>query len=327
MWEGSRLASSHGEKSTDIKKNKTRYICVQRTGKNGKYKVTIRELDYMETSSHVTVSVMDKDGNFKEERSVLKKDWNSAYRYYRLAENSTNAYDAYHWMYLTLERVLNDRVPKEFGEEEGKWLKKALETVAQECDWYKDLYEERNYLDCFLKEQYTDVRCKLFHAKENVCLPNEWPTQYLVYQTLNKLEKVCQRLMKYYYKCRIESGGLTEAGFYFCGCRPIEKSTGFLSMEKVSVDAEKLGDAIYLEQDDEKTKLEDGVFTVTYEGILEADKKICVKDFGICAGNNPLVVGNFKGFELLLENVSRVEYVYRLISKSGNRPTVRYLMV
>jgi hypothetical protein len=79
---------------------------------------------------------IDAGGNIVQSRAQSPKA-QAAFRYYRFAGSSTNLFDAYRWIYLCLECVLDDidpsakLVPKKRGgtrtRKEGEWLAEALE--------------------------------------------------------------------------------------------------------------------------------------------------------------------------------------------------------
>jgi len=140
----------------------------------------------------VSVEVRDKDGNIKPSDPIPEPTWTWAFRYYRLSQASQDIFEAYRNLFLSLETLLNNVRPKLPREGEGKWLENALSAIEAKVPLANHapatIPDPVNY---FMKTQYTNVRCRLFHAKyPDALLPHEElnPTDVLVaYEALLRL--------------------------------------------------------------------------------------------------------------------------------------------
>lgn len=142
--------------------------------------------------TNVSVEVRDKDGNIKPSAPIPEPSWTWAFRYYRLSQASQDMFEAYRNLFLALEALLNNIRPKLPRERERKWLENALSIIS-----VKVLLANHtpatiaDPIAYFMKTQYTDIRCRLFHAKfPYALLPHEElnPTDVLVaYEVLLRL--------------------------------------------------------------------------------------------------------------------------------------------
>lgn len=139
--------------------------------------------------TNVTIEVRDKNGEIKPPPPVPEPTWTWAFRYYRLSQASNDIFEAYRNLFLSLEALLNEICPKQSSEGERKWLERSLSQVATQLELAHYVPETiGSPIDYLMKTQYTDVRCRLFHAKyPDALLPHDQvnPTDVLAaYETL-----------------------------------------------------------------------------------------------------------------------------------------------
>jgi len=142
--------------------------------------------------SKVSVEVRDRDGNIKPSAPIPELTWTWAFRYYRLSQASQDIFEAYRNLFLSLDALLNIIQPKLPGEGERKWLKNALSVIATKVPLANHTPPgTTDPIGYFMKTQYEDIRCRLFHAKfPYALLPHEElnPTNVLVaYEALLRL--------------------------------------------------------------------------------------------------------------------------------------------
>jgi len=140
----------------------------------------------------VSVEVRDKDGNIKPSAPIPEPSWTWAFRYYRLSQASQDIFEAYRNLFLSLEALLNIIHPKQPSENERKWLENALSEIAVKVPLANHTPATiTDPIDYFMETQYTNIRCRLFHAKyPDALLPHEElnPTDILVaYEVLLRL--------------------------------------------------------------------------------------------------------------------------------------------
>jgi hypothetical protein len=143
-------------------------------------------------ATSVSVEVRDKDGNIKPSAPIPEPTWTWAFRYYRFSQASQDIFEAYRNLFLSLEALLNNIRPKLPNERERTWLKDALSEIATKVQLARHMPATiTDPIAYFMKTQYTDIRCRLFHAKyPDALLPHEElnPTDVLVaYEALLRL--------------------------------------------------------------------------------------------------------------------------------------------
>lgn len=134
--------------------------------RNGDYVLRHFSVSSLGVAINVSVEVRDKDGNIRPPNPVPEPIWTWAFRYYRLSQASQNIFEAYRNLFLSLEALLNAICPKRSFEGEKKWLERALLNVSSKVDFSHHVPSSINQpIDYIIKTQYTDIRCRLFHAK------------------------------------------------------------------------------------------------------------------------------------------------------------------
>lgn len=118
------------------------------------------------TVGQVKVVVHDKDGNVIPPATVQPRH-HTAFRYYRLAQNTDDLFDAYRNMYLAFELLLSSSCPPAKGEREIDWLRRALHAAGStmRLDGV-GLESGSTPVESLLDAVYRDARLPLFHAKE-----------------------------------------------------------------------------------------------------------------------------------------------------------------
>ena len=163
----------------------------------------------------ISVEVRDKNGNVKPSPPIPEPIWTWAFRYYRLSQASQDIYEAYRNLFLSLEALLNNIRPKLPNESERKWLKKALSEVATRVrleDHTPSATADR--IGYFMKTQYEDIRCRLFHSKHpDALLPHEElnPTDVLV--AYEGLLRLWRDIAQTYFQVPGGGGVVTYQGF------------------------------------------------------------------------------------------------------------------
>ncbi len=146
----------------------------------------------LEIATKLSVEVRDKNGNIVPPNPIPEPIWTWAFRYYRLSQDSQDIFEAYRNLFLSLEALLNEILPKKRSEHEKTWLENALSKIASKVTLFHHVpVSVSNPIEYLIKTQYTDVRCRLFHAKfPDALLPHAElnPTDVLAaYQTLLNL--------------------------------------------------------------------------------------------------------------------------------------------
>ena len=165
--------------------------------------------------TNVSTEVRDRDGNIKASAPIPGPTWTWAFRYYRLSQASQDIFEAYRNLFLSLEALLTLIRPKLPGEGERKWLKNALSVIATKVPLANHAPPgTTDAIAYFMKTQYEDIRCRLFHAKfPYALLPHEElnPTDVLVaYEALLRLWR---DIAETYFQVPRGGGVVTYQGF------------------------------------------------------------------------------------------------------------------
>jgi hypothetical protein len=111
--------------------------------------------------------VRDKDGNLKVDRPP-PINWHPSFRYFRHAQTTTDALDAFRNLYLGLESLLSSKFPRNPNErKEVDWLARALAAASTGLALasYCSTPPTGDPVKALVNEIYGTVRTAAFHAK------------------------------------------------------------------------------------------------------------------------------------------------------------------
>ena len=236
---------------------------------SGKTTVEMYDRTVLEMTVTCEVSVIPKTGMAKaemeigiedsEEKEISgglrydEKQWKLLARYYRFAAMSSNLYDAYRWMYLVLEQLLQWMTPVKknakgkVAEKEGEWLRRALGQAGEEAGIFeegKDTQEKNleQRVEYFLKYQYKETRCRLFHSKDRIPVLNTQIEGVLLKRRYEELKSICIKLMNHAGILRNPYGFVTDAGFQNMILGTLgEKKEGYFSGQETFCQSEVQG--------------------------------------------------------------------------------------
>lgn len=158
----------------------------------------------------------DGAGNLVPPPPPPKLIYSESLRYFRLSQVTEDLFDAFRNMYLALELLLEHTCPKRRGSEgEGTWLRRALAEVNERVS-LSQAYRttESNIIDDIYNNLYTNLRCRLFHAKHGSRLvPQNLADRSLVSEGLDKLTRVFLLLARELLNARPRGGGVSYEGF------------------------------------------------------------------------------------------------------------------
>jgi hypothetical protein len=208
------LMSVSGQDNLQIEKPGESHVLVFKSGD----KIILREVSISDfsVSLEATATVLDSDGNVKPQPLEQQPDWISAFRYYRLSQVNTDLFESYRNLYLSFESLLHEICPKNNKENEGDWLERALENVSEKVDLSRLVPSRiRNPIKYIINTQYTNVRCKLFHAKgERAILPHQNLNPTFVIESHRRLTRLWHEIATAYMDIQYRGGGgLTAYGF------------------------------------------------------------------------------------------------------------------
>lgn len=290
--------------------------------------------DTNQTQIAMNISFGD-DGIDTKGCKCAEEKWSPVLRYYRFSQMSDNLYDAYRWLYLTFEQLLQMLCPvkiKKDGricERENEWMRRALSAMEKSSGILNNMYglpDMHQLIEKFLKEQYRETRCKLFHAKGWAMIPNHEVEQMMLRQRCDELNNICIELLKKFELLNDPYGVMTYYGFKSIIKSSFENTNGFLS----SADEKSLQDEDCILEDRTTLKLKGiheimpGKMDLHYScKFLNQDRKISYHSYGAESENNVLLVAGFP-MSMAFEGNVQVEQhmVIQMVNRGRNKLTL-----
>lgn len=174
----------------------------------------VRVTDFRMGAS-VEVTMTDIDGNVIEQEKIKPTNYHESLRYYRLSQITEDLFDSFRNMYLSFEGLLSLQTKRKKGEKEGEWLKRGLNKINLKS--LDNLFEDSggSMVDKFYKQIYLNVRCSLFHAKENAkkLVPQNLEDRKKVANALGILTHVVLMLANKLLHINRENAVITKIGF------------------------------------------------------------------------------------------------------------------
>jgi hypothetical protein len=132
-----------------------------------------------------------------------------------LSQASQDIFEAYRNLFLSLEALLNRIRPKLPRESERTWLKNALSEVAAKVKLANHTPKSiTDPIEYFMKNQYEDIRCRLFHAKyPDALLPHEELNPTDVMAAYEVLLRLWRDISETYFQVPRAGGVFTYQGF------------------------------------------------------------------------------------------------------------------
>ncbi len=300
---------------------------------NGGYSLCIHDIYTILMGTFVDYAFIDKDGNITPSAPVPQPSWEFIYRYYRFAKTSSNMYDAYRWMYLVFEILMQNIAPIQLkssgkpAEGERSWIDRALRTADDTFKWSTKVnWSTSDYIEYFLSNQYDNIRCNLFHSKGERILPNDQLGKHIVHKMLLELEDLCIYLMDNLYPITNNRGGVTYHGFESFMKGLLEDTTAFISSLSYDIHS-KAGKAVLinplllLKADSVASSIKPYFYARTYSTTLSHDKEYYIKSYGINKGSDIIGTGNIKKINLFISELSKLTIVIqnRMINRVGSK--------
>jgi hypothetical protein len=196
-------------------------------------------INAMSFKVEVSDKMTDKDGNPVPDPPPPRLIYSEGFRYFRLAQVTEDLFDAFRNMYLAFELLLEDVCPRNSGgEKEGVWLRRALREVDQRVPLCQVYRTTANVVDDIFADLYTNIRCRLFHAKHGSRLvPQDMTDRLVVSDGLDRLTKLFLLLARELLNARPGGGGLTYEGFAWMTQPLMSNSLILISDNAVPLDA------------------------------------------------------------------------------------------
>jgi len=112
----------------------------------------------------VKIVQIKKDGEIIQSPPSPTAIYHDSLRHFRFSQVADDVFEAFRNMYLAFEGLLAFLSPKNPGEGEEHWLRRAL-AVAGTKGTLKNIFGSTAAIDGFIKQIYKDIRCAVFHSK------------------------------------------------------------------------------------------------------------------------------------------------------------------
>lgn len=188
-------------------------------------------------STNAFIEVRDKNGNIKPSPPIPEPKWTWGFRYYRLSQYSQNIFEAYRNLFLSFEAILNEICPKQTREREGRWLKRALHAISTRIDYSHYVPSGVSQsIEHLFQTQYTDVRCRLFHANfPYAMLPQSELNPTEVLTAYDVLIRLWQDIAQKYFDVPSKGGVFTYQGFKWLMDKAFSKKLSICFTEDDSI--------------------------------------------------------------------------------------------
>ncbi len=182
---------------------------------NGKAVAYLYSLFDLSMGVSAEVKHIDAAGNEVKSPPPPEPVWNESFRYYRLSQSSNDLFEAYRNLFLAFESLLNTICPKQRREGEAVWLKRCLTLVNSKTSLvHFTPTGNEDPVEYIVDSQYTDIRCKLQHAKFPAArLPHSSLSPINVKQAYGELIRIWRQIAGAYFNVPTGGGVVTYGGF------------------------------------------------------------------------------------------------------------------
>jgi len=192
-------------------------------------------------------TVRDRDGNVIPAPPPPPAEWHPSFRFFRIAQATTDLVDAFRNCYLAVESLLSTIEPIKLhadgrpAEGERVWLARALGKAGSlvKLTDYASSGATRTPVEAIISDIYQATRLQTFHAKAGapVSLPHETATREAVRDSLERLRRLYIDLAEAQFGMSPKGGGLTIKGFQGMTDGVLAKTTMYVSSGEVDESA------------------------------------------------------------------------------------------
>jgi hypothetical protein len=209
------ILTAAGQRPTQITDAYTEVLLWWRQG----HQQILRIVSVMPAGIEISMSLqVIKNGHIVPPSPRPTPNWHPSLRYFRLSQATDDLTEAFRNAYLAFESILSFRYPRGTSpfERERVWLTRALRAVDSTNPLSQAFIPRTaDVVSEFIKDVYTDVRCRLFHAKSAAptILPQSIADRGAVRSACSKLMRVTQMLIIAWLGGNRHGGSLSYHGF------------------------------------------------------------------------------------------------------------------
>ncbi|MDN5763832.1 MAG: hypothetical protein L0H41_16135 [Microlunatus sp.] len=241
------IAFGQGRRPVLLKHRDSPYVAWWPTGHGTTLTVVATLLSTARMSA--TFEVRDSTGKLVESPPPPPKTWHESLRYYRVSESSNDLYDSFRNLYLALESILSTMVPPHTNpsESEGRWLERALKTVAVTLDLapFAPSNSMKSASNAIHEELYTNLRTAIFHAKagRKIWLPQDWNSRQTITEARVRYSTLFRKLAQAHLDIPYPGGGFVKTFWEEVMDDPIlNDSVAYVSNDQTAVADEPKGE-------------------------------------------------------------------------------------
>lgn len=184
-------------------------ICVY--VQDGKFNLLVQSIMDHKMGIKMSIKSIDKNGVETGYNKETIPRWHQSFRYYRLAQVSTDLFDAYRNLYLGFENLLSFICKKGKHEKEIDWLRRSLNLARQ---YLGNIQAGTDVVEHIIKQQYIKIRCNLLHGKNfSSILPHARIDPIDVKTAYDELITIWNCIAKELFKFFVHNGVITYIGF------------------------------------------------------------------------------------------------------------------
>ncbi len=148
----------------------------------------------------IEVSVIDESGAVRSQ-SAAPMRWMPVLRYYRLSQTRNDVFDAYRYIFLAFEALLEGLYPIKRKEGERTWMLRAMREIGKKVNLTGFIQgPSTDPVSAFIDGQYINVRLRLFHAKKSSgTKPHEGIPEEDVARACSNLTRFCREVLNQQY--------------------------------------------------------------------------------------------------------------------------------
>lgn len=195
---------------------------------NGKENIKIVGNMTHEMTATINATVIDKDGNIIDDKKDYSLEVYDFYRYFRMSIKTDYLIDAYRYLYLSFEYVMNSIITK--IDSEKKWIEEVFKKLNN--DYKIDNEFNKHMYNHFYNNHYKKYRNKLFHSKKDIIKPFDYFEMKGLYKAFIDLNEICKFVFSKKYNVYYGGGVvLSEYGF-----RSMYDPKEVVKIDKITVD-------------------------------------------------------------------------------------------
>ncbi len=311
----------------EIKSLDDDYLILRSDGGSGEFTYhTVAPLDVR--IGPIDVSVVDAGGAVRLQ-STTPMRWMPVLRYYRLSQTRDDVFDAYRYIFLAFEALLEGLYPIKGREGERTWMLRAVREIGKKVNLAGFIQgTSADPASAFIDSQYINVRLRLFHAKKSSgTKPHEGIPEEDVARACSNLTRFCREVLNQQYALGGQSAVMTNVWFQDAVQEGLADGIEFACSEDPSpfdpaqdkFCSEDFSTYYFHEVDIDRSTASGTVSLIATLNLDDALRNLAISRVGAVKGNHPIAISTFDS-RLSLRGLDRFQCVLDLKLRNVNAP-------